>query len=337
MVPDLSRFPRLPLGLWPTPLEEAPRLGDALGRRVLVKRDDINGLGGGGNKLRKLEFLLGQAREDGVATVITFGALQTNHGRQTAAAVAKLGMRCILVLTASVPRNGVAYRESGNVVLDHLFGAEVHVCESAGEAGELTDSLVAAETAAGRETMVIPMGGSVGLGALGYVAAAEELDAQLGELGITQARVVAPLGSAGTAAGLVVGAAGLDWLLDLPSVFRPADQARQRLMELVAETAELLGIDSPSMERAMVSDRALGEGYGVPTPQVWDALALFARTEGIILDPVYTGKAAAHLLAGGDGDSELPVVFIHTGGSPGLFAYQPELAAALGVDTEADG
>ena len=112
-------------------------------------------------------------------------------------------------------------------------------------------------------------------------------------------------------------------------MFRPADQAKVRLAELVAETAELLGIDPPSLDRVRVSDRTLGDGYGVPTPQVWEALALFARTEGIILDPVYTGKAAAHLVAGGDDDPEIPVVFIHTGGSPGLFAYQPELSAAL--------
>ena len=298
---DLDEFPRLSLGHWPTPLEDAPRLGAALGgRRVLLKRDDVNTLGLGGNKLRKLEFLLAAALADGVDAVITVGALQTNHGRLTAAACAKLGLRCELVLAKLVPRTGVDYERSGNVALDRLFGAHVHVVADRAEAVATRERLATEAAAAGRRAVTIPLGGSNAVGTLGYVAGALELFYQLRERGITSARVVVAHGSGGTAAGVALAAASTaastaalaGIRVAVACVFAPAARSREVVAGLVADTAALLGVAAPTLDHVSVDDRALGAGYGVPHAGVWDAVRLFASTEGVVLDPVYTGKAA---------------------------------------------
>lgn len=335
---DLSCFPKAELGTWPTPLEECSRLSKALGGpRILVKRDDVNGLGVGGNKLRKLEFLLGAAIADGADTIVTFGGLQTNHGRQTAAACARLGLRCELVLTRQVtrlaespvpiaPRDDEAYERSGNVALDLLYGARIHVCDD-DEQTEATHQQILEEAAKEeRRVVTLPVGGSNRLGALGYLAAAVELRNQLAEVD----RIVLPIGSAGTAAGLAIGTALLDWpiVVDAASVSSPAPDSLADIERLVGEAAALLDVPVPPLPHVRVTDRALGPGYGLTTPAVWDAIRLFGRTEGITLDPVYTGKAAAALVAAVRAD-EIPdtetVVFLHTGGLPGLFGYAPEL------------
>jgi len=334
MTLDLSRFPRVPLGHWPTPLEEAPRLTAALGGPpVLIKRDDVNGLGVGGNKLRKLEFLLGAALADGADTVITFGALQTNHGRQTAAACARLGLRCELVLTAKVPRDGEAYEQSGNVLLDHLFGAIVHVCADADETERTYQRLIDEAAAEGRKVVTFPVGGSNGLGTLGYAAAAEELLGQLAVLGIPSACVVVPQGSGATAAGVLLGTALLGWpgRVAVASVSHPAIEARADLVRLTGEAAGLLGVAAPDLDHLAIEESTIGPGYGVPTSAVWDALRLFASTEGVVLDPVYSGKAAAALMGWaerGELAPDQPIVFLHTGGLPGLYGYAPEAIAA---------
>jgi D-cysteine desulfhydrase family pyridoxal phosphate-dependent enzyme len=320
---DLSAFPRVALGSWPTPLDDAPRLADALGSPpVLIKRDDVNGLGAGGNKLRKLEFLLGQAIEDGADTIITFGALQTNHGRQTAAACAKLGLRCELVLTAKVPMTGDAYEKSGNVVLDHMFGANVHICADADE------TVQAYERVNHDKAVTLPVGGSNGLGALGYVAAAFELIGQLNERGIDNATIVVPQGSGATAAGIALGTELLGWpgTVHAASVSHAEQDAEQELRNLANDAAELLQSPKPELAHVTCTDDTIGPGYGVPTQDMWNALKLFAETEGVILDPVYTGKAAAkfHRLAP---TSEVPLVFLHTGGLPGFYGYAPEAVA----------
>jgi D-cysteine desulfhydrase len=320
---DLSAFPRVALGNWPTPLDDAPRLADALGSPpVLIKRDDVNGLGAGGNKLRKLEFLLGQAIEDGADTIITFGALQTNHGRQTAAACAKLGLRCELVLTAKVPMTGDAYEKSGNVVLDHMFGANVHICADADE------TVQAYERVNHDKAVTLPVGGSNGLGALGYVAAAFELIGQLNERGIDNATIVVPQGSGATAAGIALGTELLGWpgTVHAASVSHAEQDAEQELRNLANDAAELLHSPKPELAHVTCTDDTIGPGYGVPTQDMWNALKLFAETEGVILDPVYTGKAAAkfqHLAP----TSEVPLVFLHTGGLPGFYGYAPEAVA----------
>ncbi|WP_285741890.1 D-cysteine desulfhydrase family protein [Lentzea sp. NBRC 105346] len=316
---DLSAFPRVPLGTWPTPLEDAPRLSEALGGPpVLIKRDDVNGLGAGGNKLRKLEFLLGEALEQGKDTVITFGALQTNHGRQTAAACAKLGLRCELILTAKVPQEGEAYEQSGNVVLDHFFGANVHITRTPEEAGKIYDEIDH------DQAVTLPVGGSNGLGTLGYVAAAIELVGQLNERGIGEATIYVAQGSGATAAGLALGTALLGWpgRIHAASVSHPQEDTVKELHDLATEAAKLLNVDLPELN-VDFGDDTIGPGYGVPTEEMWAALKLFARTEGVLLDPVYSGKAAA-ALAKRAKNEDLPIVFVHTGGLPGLYGYAPE-------------
>jgi D-cysteine desulfhydrase len=311
---DLTQFPRLPLGVWPTPLDDCPRLSAALGATVLVKRDDVNGLGGGGNKLRKLEFLLAAAVADGVDTVITFGGVQTNHGRLTAAACARLGLRCELVLNRAVPRGGEVYDRSGNVALDHLFGARVHVCPDDEVAR------VRAEELATPSSVTLPVGGSNGLGVLGYVAAAAELRDQLAGRHVD--RLVCAAGTGGTVAGLALG-----WQAPITaaSVSRGAAAAMTQIERLAGAAAAVLGVSAPGLDHVVVDDSALGAGYGVPTPDVWSALRLFARTEGIVLDPVYTGKAAATLV--NDVRPGETVVFVHTGGMPALYGYTSEFLA----------
>lgn len=340
----LSGFHRVELGRWPTPLEECHRLSAALGgRRVLIKRDDVNGLGAGGNKLRKLEYLLGEAVADGVDTVLTFGALQTNHGRQTAAACARLGLRCELVLTEKVARDcradsadpdDTAYRRSGNVALDRLYGARVHVCADADAAQRRTAELLEHAAAGGHKVAVFPTGGSNGIGCLGYVHAARELLDQVTELGYAVDRIVVAQGSGGTAAGLAVGTALLGWsgVLDVACVLQPVAESVAEVCRLTEEISKVLGIRPPALDHVSWTDRTLGPGYGIPTEQVWQALRTFGHTEGVALDPVYTGKAAAALLdavnTGRIGERET-VVFLHSGGLPGLFGYAPELVAAV--------
>ncbi|MGI5506189.1 D-cysteine desulfhydrase family protein [Lentzea sp. CA-135723] len=322
---DLSAFPRVALGSWPTPLEHAPRLAAALGSPpVLIKRDDVNGLGAGGNKLRKLEFLLGQAIKQGADTIITFGALQTNHGRQTAAACAKLGLKCELVLTAKVPMTGDAYERSGNVVLDHMFGATVHVCQTAEE------TVATYERINHDRAVTLPVGGSNGLGALGYVVAAVELVGQLNERGIDNATIVVPDGSGATAAGIALGTELLGWPGEVraASVSHTTEDAANELRALATAAAELLGEPAPKLAHVTVTDDTIGPGYGVPTPEMWSVLKLFAETEGVLLDPVYTGKAAVKFREIAP-DSDVPLVFLHTGGLPGFYGYAPEAVAAF--------
>lgn len=311
---DLSTFPRIPLGSWPTPLDPCPRLSAAVGATVLIKRDDVGGLGLGGNKLRKLEFILAAALAEGADTIITFGGVQTNHGRLTAAACARLGLRCELVLIRDVPLGGFAYTRSGNVVLDHLFGARVHVCDDGDEAAAVAEAL------ATPSSVTVPVGGSSGLGVLGYVAAAQELTEQLGDQHVD--RIVCAVGSGGTAAGLAL---GTDTPIAAISVSRDAAGTRERIEHAAALAAKELDVPPPKLDHLTVDDSALGEGYGLPTDDVWRALRLFARTEGVVLDPVYTGKAAAALLNGVRAGET--VVFLHTGGVPAIYGYAPELVA----------
>jgi D-cysteine desulfhydrase family pyridoxal phosphate-dependent enzyme len=330
MATDLSSFPRIQLGQWPSPLQACPRLSESVGSTVLVKRDDISLIGVGGNKLRKLEFLLGAAVRDGAERVVTFGAVQTNHGRLTAAACARLGLACDLVLTRAVPRDGEAYERSGNILLDRVYGATVHVLDTDEQAEVRHQELLAAHG----KTVSIPVGGSTGVGALGYVQAVAELITQFGDTGMWPSRLVAPLASAGTAAGLLVGAAAFGWEIDIDliAVSRPVEAARQVLLPLVAETAALLDIAPPSLDRVRITDRTLGPGYGQPTEEVWRAISLFGSTEAITLEPVYSGKTAAGMLSLIEDGSIAPsetVLFLHTGGLPGLFAYTPEATTHL--------
>jgi D-cysteine desulfhydrase family pyridoxal phosphate-dependent enzyme len=328
--PHLSAFRRVRLFEAPTPLQPAPRLSAALGPDVLVKRDDLTVLGLGGNKVRKLEYLLGRATAEGCDTVVTFGALQSNHARQTAAACAVAGLRCELVLTRAVPRSGEAFDRGGNVALDHLFGATVTVVDNdddliAGAVAEVTERI----TARGSTASWIPPGGSDAVGTLGYVAAGMELGEQILELDRHVGDVVVAVSTGGTYAGLLTGLriAGSLAKVHGVCVYKPAARTREVVEGLLGDVAGLLGRRPLPATAVHLDDSFLGDGYGLPNPGTLDALRTFARTEALVLDPVYTGKAAEALVAWagerrfGAGSG---VVFVHTGGAPGLGAY-PDL------------
>ncbi|MBM3613071.1 MAG: D-cysteine desulfhydrase family protein [Alphaproteobacteria bacterium] len=296
---------RIPLGHLPTPLEPMERLSAHLGGPALyIKRDDCTGLGLGGNKVRKLEFLLAAAEAKRADTLVTAGVIQSNHIRQTAAAAARRGLACHLVLMEG--RVGMAspeYLAGGNLLLDRLFGATLHRHPWTGDRNGAIAALMARLAAEGRKPAFIPYGGSSALGALGYVRAAHELLAQARALGIGFDAIVHASGSAGTQAGLAAGLA------------------------LLAPEVALIGIDidaEPGRVRADVT-RLAGAGYGQPTDAMLEAVGLAARLEGLVLDPVYSGKGLAGLIAlvrAGRFARDARLCFIHTGGAPALFAYR---------------
>ncbi|NIZ92600.1 pyridoxal-phosphate dependent enzyme [Kineosporiaceae bacterium B12] len=311
------------LGTWPTPVEAAPRLAAALGLDpddLVLKRDDLSGLAGGGNKVRKLEHTIGAAVADGATAVVTSGAPQSNHARLTAAAAARLGLDAVLVLEGGPPRE-----TRGNLLLDGLLGARIVWAGEAGpqELAARVEEEAAALRAAGTATAVVPFGGSSVLGARGYAEAGAELLQQVPDL----ATVVVAVGSGGTMAGLVH-ALGASRVLgvDTGAVPDPVD----RVTEFAAGLAREDGTPAPG-ELRLRRDQ-VGEGYGSLTPAVRDALALLARTEGVVLDPVYTGRAAAGLVAAvaeGDVRRGQRTVLLHSGGLPGLFGH-PDAASLAG-------
>jgi len=340
---NLARHPRVPLSPWPTPLEECPRLSAALGGPHLwVKRDDLTGLGLGGNKVRKLEYLLGEAVRKGCDTVITTGSLQSNHARLTAAACRRLGLEVTLVLEPGVDPSGRPRDPrdlpplQGNILLDRLFGAEVVISEDDSEEAltEKMDEVASSLAARGRRPYVIPLGGTNPVGVLGYVQAALEIAWQASSNGIVFDHVLVATGSGGTQAGLHLGLA-----LFMPgvtvhgvTVSREAEASARRVDGLVADTADFLGLSSNPAPPAVVHGGYVGEGYGIPTEAGWEAIVLAARTEGLVLDPVYTGKALSGLVGlirtGRLGPSER-VLFVHTGGAPGLMAQAEALEGYL--------
>lgn len=334
----LARFPRVRLAHLPTPLEPLPRLSEALGVELWIKRDDCTGLAGGGNKTRKLEFLLGDAMEQGADTLVTQGAVQSNHVRQTAAAAASHGLKCEIILEERTGSKAVDYVGNGNVLLDRLFGAGIRRVPGG------TDMVAELETTAdqvrarGGRPYVIPGGGSNAVGALGYVDCAREIVVQADELDLPIDRIVTATGSAGTHAGLVAGLAVMG--ADIPvlgiGVRAPKDRQEASVLKLARETAMLLGRPDAVTDAMVVADcDYVGAGYGLIDQGVVDALTLAARTDGILLDPVYTGKGMKGLIAlaragrftsasGGE-----TVVFLHTGGAQGLAGYHGELDAML--------
>lgn len=329
----LAAAPRVRLGHWPTPLEPCHRLREVVGGPLVwLKRDDCSGLAVGGNKTRKLEYLLGRAIADGCSGVITFGALQSNHARQTAAACNKVGLTCDLILTRAVDRSDEHYRHSGNLLLDHLLGASVHVVDDPDAAFMLFAELLESAAAEGRQLYGIGPGGSDAVGSLGYVDAAIELAGQVHDLDLDVREIVVATSTAGTAAGLAIGTqlAGWDARVEAACVYHSATETGAEVDGLLHATASALGAPQLALARWGVDDAPLGPGYGIPTPAGREAIELLARTEGVLLDPVYTAKAFGHLLTrlrSGELDDHTDVVFVHTGGSPGLFAYAPVWAA----------
>jgi len=324
---QLARFARRRFCHLPTPLEPLPRLSAELGGpQLLVKRDDLTGLAFGGNKTRKLEFLLGQAQADGADTLVTAGGVQSNHCRQTAAAAARHGLGCALVLQRRVASNHQGYERGGNVLLARLAGAEVHRVERDVDIPRELERVAHEVRRAGRRPFVIPIGGSTPVGALGYVVAGLELLAQAEAQGRPVDAIVHAAGSGGTQAGLLVAAQMLaaDVRVIGISVSEPAAALSETVAELAGRTARLLGTAAPPRTAVEVLDGYIGADYGQPTAGMRAALHACAALEGLYLDPVYSGKAMAGLIdlvRRGRFASDQSVVFLHTGGTPALFAY----------------
>lgn len=324
----LARLPRRRYTPGPTPLERMDRLSAALGGpEVWIKRDDLLGLAGGGNKTRKLEFLVADALAQGADTLITVGAVQSNHCRLTLAAAVREGLRCRLVLEERVPGSYDPHASGNNLLFD-LLGVEAVTVVPGGTDLAAAMAAVADDLKAqGRRGYVIPGGGSNALGAMGYVACAQELSAQGFEQGVEFDRWVCASGSAGTHAGLLVGlsAAGATTPLTGINVRRPRAEQETNVHALAVQAAAFLGVPAPVREAVECLDAWVGPGYSIPTPEMVEAVRMFASLEGVLLDPVYTGKAAAGLIGlvrdGTLGKGER-VMFLHTGGSPALYAYQ---------------
>jgi len=322
---QLGRLPRLKLAALPTPLEEAPSLSAFLGGpRILIKRDDITGLAFGGNKVRKIEYLMGEAVDRGCDVVITVGAVQSNHARVAAAAARRLGLDALVVLQGQEPD-----QRQGNLLLDALFGADIRIVntEDAYELMGVVEDIVRDLRRQGRNPYVIPLGGSTALGAAAFVNAGLEVLDQLNSRGIRADAIVHASGSGGTQAGLFTAMKVTQSGITVVgvSVGASRDIVTGRVRGLADELAALLGLDwRAHPDDIVVTDEYVGEGYGQPTPACLDAIRLAARTEGILLDPVYTGKAMAGLIDMARRRQFAPeqtVIFWHTGGQPALFAY----------------
>ena len=329
---QLSKFARVSLAHLPTPLEHLPRLSEHLGGPdIYVKRDDCTGLATGGNKTRKLEFSMGEAVEQGADTIITVGAIQSNHVRQTAAAACKLGMDCEVLLEHRVGQPSETYTTSGNVFLDRIFGANLREYPGGTDFDVEMAAIAEKVRAKGSTPYIIPGGASNTIGALGYVGCGIELLQQFSEQGLTIDHLVTATGSAGTHAGLAVGLRGSG--SDLPilgiGVNAPQDVQEERVYDLAVDTAELVGAPGCVVREDIIADcNYIGPGYGEPTESMNEAVLMLARFEGLLFDPVYSGKALAGMIdyvREGRFSKGQKIVFLHTGGSAGLFAYADSL------------
>ena len=329
---QLSKYPRVKLIHSPTPLEYLENLTQHLdGPDIYIKRDDCTGLAFGGNKSRKLEFLIGDALKNKADVIITAGAVQSNHCRQTAAAATKFGMECIIVAKPSWSKE-----YNGNLFLDELLGAKLVLLEEDNEAldqgGKLSmeetiENLMADLKTKGKNPYYIPVGGSNSIGSLGYISMTMELIAQANEMGIEIGSMVAASGSGGTQTGMILGAdvekSGIQTVG--MAISSDATIVIPKLKELCNQTSDYYELGLSYEEKDIIfNDNYIGEGYGIPSEEMIEAVKLLARKEGIILDPVYSGKAFAgmvDLIKKGYFDKSKAVVFIHTGGTPALFVY----------------
>ncbi|HWJ36929.1 MAG TPA: D-cysteine desulfhydrase family protein [Steroidobacteraceae bacterium] len=331
----IADLPRLRLAQLPTPLEDAHRLTKALGGpRILLKRDDLTGVGLGGNKVRKLEYVIGRAIAEGVDSLVVSGGFQSNLARIAAAIGNRLGLEVVLVLGGEPdePRLPV-----GNLLLDRLHGVTIHTVDTSPrwDFGTAIEDVAEGLRRKGRHPFVVPLGGSGPEGMAGYVNATEELLNQLEELKQEPSRLYVAVGSGGTFSGLVLGALNqhASYQVIGISVSRTREYLLEQIPAAASGAAEALGLElRPTAEDLHMDDEYIGAGYGAMTEGCRDAISLVARTEGVMLDPVYSGKAMHglidHIRTGKIGSHET-VIFLHTGGWPALFAYG---AAALGVD-----
>ncbi|HBR0003485.1 D-cysteine desulfhydrase [Klebsiella aerogenes] len=324
---NLTRFPRLEFIGAPTPLEYLPRLSEHLGRDIFIKRDDVTPMAMGGNKLRKLEFLAADALREGADTLITAGAIQSNHVRQTAAVAAKLGLHCVALLENPIGTRAENYLTNGNRLLLDLFNTQVEMCDALTDPNAQLEELATRIEAQGYRPYVIPVGGSNALGALGYVESALEI-AQQCEGAVEISSVVAASGSAGTHAGLAVGLEQLMPNAELIGVTVSRSVADQLPKVVTLQQAVANSLELQAKAEITLWDDYFAPGYGTPNEEGMEAVKLLAQLEGILLDPVYTGKAMAGLIDGINQNrfkDEGPILFIHTGGAPALFAYHPHV------------
>ncbi|MEW6548811.1 MAG: D-cysteine desulfhydrase family protein [Spirochaetota bacterium] len=319
--------PRYDLGFSPTPIHPLPRLSAALGGPELwIKRDDQTGLAGGGNKTRKLEFSLGEALARGADTLVTLGGVQSNHCRQTAAAAARAGLSCVLVLRGEAPAE-----RNGNLLLDHLLGAQV-VFSGGMTREEKAREVLHGLASKGRKPFLIPLGASDEYGAPGYVLAARELADQFKTLGFVPDRLVLASSSCGTQAGLCLGFKALGerrMRVTAINIDSKLQELQETVAGLVGKTARRLSLDVDVKPQEVLGyDGYLGGGYAVLGAPETEAIGLAARTEGLLLDPVYTGRAMAglvDLVRKGEFAKGERILFLHTGGSPALYAYASQL------------
>jgi L-cysteate sulfo-lyase len=324
----LSRYPRHFLAHLPTPLERLDRLTRELGGpEIWIKRDDCTGLSTGGNKTRKLEFLMAEAELQGADMVMTQGATQSNHARQTAAFAAKMGMACHLLLEDRTGSNNANYNHNGNVLLDHMHGATTEKRAGGTDMNAEMESVAEKFRAEGRRVYTIPGGGSNPTGALGYVNCAFEMLAQFNDRALKVDHIVHATGSAGTQAGLITGLKAMNAQIPLLGigVRAPKPKQEENVYALARATAEKLGCpDVVAREDVVANTDYVGDGYGIPTEAGLEAIRMFAELEAILLDPVYSAKGAAgfiDLVRKGHFKKGERVVFLHTGGAVALFGY----------------
>ncbi len=332
----IARFPRTSLALLPTPIHRLARISQRLnGAEIWIKRDDLTGLAGGGNKTRKLEFLVGEALREGADTLVSVGAIQSNHVRQTAAAAACSGLSCELLLRRWVPNHDVFYERAGNVLLSRLLGAELHIDSTPASVGDETglDELVADLRRRGRNPYKIPGGASDHpLGGLGYALCAAELVEQAAEHGVDFDTIVVCTGSGSTTAGLLAGLHALGSEIDVLGVDESGDPAEggDLVFRLANGTLQQLEIEQPlPRSKVTVLEGFSGGGYGIPDERTWAAIHFAATTEGLLLDPVYEGKSMAALIdlcETGRLTPESRVLFLYLGGAQALHAYAGDLA-----------
>lgn len=338
MIPSIAKLPYIQLGSYPTPLVEAPNLSAALGGpRILIKRDDLTGLALGGNKCRKLEFVMADARQKGIDALVTTGSSQSNFALQLATAAQMLHMKASLVLI-----KGVHIEKQGNLLLDGIVDADIILVdpsEITDEEGIFGPIMVGKMNAVaddlrkqGLHPMVIPVGGYNPVGTVGWVNAADEIGQQLQAQNIEAQHLVVTCGSSGTQAGLTLGFKYLKLPIAITgfTISSPKERAMNMVANMANETAKLLDMNiTTSPDEVTVNDDYIGEGYGLVTKECLQAIKLVAQTEGIFLDPVYTGKAMAgfiDFIKKGRFRSTDTVIFVHTGGIPALFAYDKEIA-----------
>lgn len=322
---EFNNINRVQLCHAPTPLESLPRLSKVLGCELFVKRDDCTGLAGGGNKTRKLEYLLADAQSKGADTLITIGGIQSNHARQTAAAAAKFGFDCHLVLEDVKGTPKKDYYHNGNLLLDQLCGAHIHQIADEEDGYLFAEQLQSALISQGKKPYLIPVGGSNEVGSLGYVRCAKEIVEQIKAQAINFDHIVLATGSAGTQAGLLAGLISEN--VDIPvlgiCVSRDTQAQKDIVHDLLVQTLNYIGLPPELAQNRVFTDGSyFGEGYGIITEATVKAVKQCAELEGLLLDPVYTGKGMAGLIdLAVQGQLGQKILFLHTGGSQGLFAY----------------